>query len=79
MKVLPIDQRNYLLLEAECINQRLFLFFNGVLVSAIYGRFLEGELLLLILSLDRCQRFSCIHRSWHIPVETDCVGAVLPV
>ena len=76
MQVLSVSKGDYLLLEAESVDERLLLFFDRVLIRAIDCRLFKREFILLILGLNRRLRLSLVHGCGHVPVETYCVRTV---
>lgn len=76
---LPVGKRRDLLLEAQGVDERLLLFFDRVLVSAVDCGLLERELVLLVLGLDGSLGLPLHHRRGHVPMEADSVGAVVAI
>lgn len=80
MQVLSVSKRYNLLLKAERIDERFLFFLDRVFVSAIDGRLLKAELMLLVLSLYRGQLVLSLHHgSGHISMEAHCVGTILSI
>ena len=74
--LLPINERYDLLLEAEGVDEGLLLLLDRVFVRAVDRRLLKGELTLLVFHF---RVFLGFDGRGDIPMEADCVSAVVPI